>query len=89
MTDAVLIDEPFADPDDDAPGHGAGGPASASVTVSFGFWVFLLSDIVMFSALFAAHAVLAGHTAGGPYGASAVSSASRGSGNRPAAGQQL
>ena len=66
MTEAALIDEPFADSDDDAPGHGAGGPASASVTVSFGFWVFLLSDIVMFSALFAAHAVLASHTAGGP-----------------------
>ena len=36
--------------------------------VSFGFWVFLLSDIVMFSAFFAAHAVLAGETAGGPSG---------------------
>jgi cytochrome o ubiquinol oxidase subunit III len=52
----------------DARGHGEGGPASTFVIVSFGFWVFLLSDIVMFSALFAAHAVLQGHTAGGPTG---------------------
>ena len=44
----------------DAPGHGEGGPASKSVTVSFGFWIFLLSDIVMFSALFASFQVVAG-----------------------------
>jgi len=36
--------------------------------VGFGFWIFLLSDIVMFSAFFAAYAVLAGATAGGPSG---------------------
>lgn len=36
--------------------------------VGFGFWVFLLSDIVMFSALFAAYAVLVHATAGGPTG---------------------
>jgi cytochrome o ubiquinol oxidase subunit 3 len=51
-----------------APGHGDGGPAPIRIIVSFGFWVFLLSDIVMFSALFAAYAVLQGHTAGGPTG---------------------
>ena len=44
----------------DAPGHGEGGPASKSVTVSYGFWIFLLSDIVMFSAFFASYQVLAG-----------------------------
>jgi cytochrome o ubiquinol oxidase subunit 3 len=49
-------------------GRGEGGPASKRVIVGFGFWVFLLSDIVMFSAFFAAHAVLAGETAGGPSG---------------------
>jgi cytochrome o ubiquinol oxidase subunit 3 len=38
------------------------------VIVGFGFWIFLLSDIVMFSAFFAAHAVLATATAGGPSG---------------------
>jgi len=37
--------------------------------VAYGFWIFLLSDIVMFSALFAAYAVLSHATAGGPAGA--------------------
>lgn len=49
-------------------GHGAGGPASKRVIVGYGFWIFLLSDIVMFSAFFAAHAVLQNATAGGPSG---------------------
>ena len=52
-----------------ATGHGAGGPASRRVVVGYGFWIFLLSDIVMFSAFFAAHAVLQQATAGGPTGA--------------------
>ncbi|HEY7300543.1 MAG TPA: cytochrome (ubi)quinol oxidase subunit III [Xanthobacteraceae bacterium] len=51
-----------------ARGHGEGGPASKRVIVGYGFWIFLLSDIVMFSAFFAAHAVLATATAGGPAG---------------------
>jgi cytochrome o ubiquinol oxidase subunit III len=46
----------------DAPGRGGGGPAPKSIVVSFGFWVFLLSDIVMFSAFFAAFQVVAGAT---------------------------
>ena len=45
------------------------GPAPKRVVVGFGFWVLLLSDIVMFSALFAAYAVLVHATAGGPTGA--------------------
>ena len=48
------------------PGHGTGGPASKRIIVGFGFWIFLLSDIVMFAAFFAAYAVLAANTAGGP-----------------------
>src|SRR6516164_10298006 len=44
------------------------GPTPKRVVVGFGFWVFLLSDIVMFSALFAAYAVLVHATAGGPAG---------------------
>ena len=44
------------------------GPAPIHVVVAFGFWLFLLSDIVLFSALFAAYAVLSGQTAGGPTG---------------------
>jgi cytochrome o ubiquinol oxidase subunit 3 len=45
------------------------GPAPMRVVVGYGFWIFLLSDIVMFSALFASYAVLAKATAGGPSGA--------------------
>jgi cytochrome o ubiquinol oxidase subunit 3 len=44
------------------------GPAPVEIVVGFGFWLFLLSDIVIFSALFATYAVLAGRTAGGPDG---------------------
>jgi cytochrome o ubiquinol oxidase subunit III len=42
------------------------GPAPKRIVVGYGFWIFLLSDIVMFSALFASYAVLAKATAGGP-----------------------
>ncbi|MER8398034.1 cytochrome o ubiquinol oxidase subunit III [Mesorhizobium sp. M1348] len=52
-----------------APSHGDSGPAPIRIVVGYGFWIFLLSDIVMFSAFFAAYAVLAGKTAGGPSGA--------------------
>jgi cytochrome o ubiquinol oxidase subunit 3 len=54
--------------DDPARGHGAGGPAAKRVIVAYGFWIFLLSDIVMFSAFFASYAVLSGNTNGGPSG---------------------
>jgi cytochrome o ubiquinol oxidase subunit 3 len=54
-------------PGDDVP-PSARGPAPIRVVVGYGFWIFLLSDIVMFSAFFAAYAVLAGNTAGGPRG---------------------
>jgi cytochrome o ubiquinol oxidase subunit 3 len=52
-----------------APGHGEGGPADRRIVVGYGFWIFLLSDIVMFSAFFAAFAVLERGTASGPTGA--------------------
>ncbi len=45
------------------------GPASKRIITGYGFWIFLLSDIVMFSCFFAAYAVLQGQTAGGPSGA--------------------
>ena len=45
------------------------GPASKRIITGYGFWIFLLSDIVMFSCFFAAYAVLLGQTAGGPTGA--------------------
>jgi cytochrome o ubiquinol oxidase subunit III len=57
----------------DTPGEVAleseSGPAPKRIVVAYGFWIFLLSDIVMFSALFASYAVLASATAGGPSGA--------------------
>lgn len=34
--------------------------------VTFGFWVYLMTDCVLFASLFAAYAVLHGHTFGGP-----------------------
>ena len=43
-------------------------PASKRIIVGYGFWIFLLSDIIMFSAFFATYAVLSGETAGGPSG---------------------
>src|SRR6516164_997560 len=52
-----------------ARGRGGGGPAPKRVVVAYGFWIFILSDMVMFSALFAAYAVLRDNTAGGPTGA--------------------
>jgi cytochrome o ubiquinol oxidase subunit 3 len=51
-----------------ARGRGGGGPAPTRIVVAYGFWIFILSDIVMFSGLFAAYAVLSGNTAGGPTG---------------------
>src|SRR5262249_27582087 len=45
------------------------GPAPTRIVVAYGFWIFILSDIAMFSALFAAYAVLSGNTAGGSTGA--------------------
>jgi cytochrome o ubiquinol oxidase subunit 3 len=42
--------------------------ASKRIIVAYGFWIFLLSDIVMFSAFFATYAVLTNATAGGPSG---------------------
>ena len=56
-----------------ATGHGNAGPASKRVVVSYGFWLFVLSDIIMFSALFSTYAVLNSATAGGPSGAALFS----------------
>jgi cytochrome o ubiquinol oxidase subunit 3 len=47
-------------------GHGGTGPASKRIIVGYGFWIFLLSDFVLFACFFAAYAVLQGATAGGP-----------------------
>ena len=50
------------------PSASEAGPAPKRIIVAYGFWIFLLSDIVMFAALFAAYAVLVGATNGGPKG---------------------
>jgi cytochrome o ubiquinol oxidase subunit 3 len=44
------------------------GPAPRRIVTGYGFWIFILSDIIMFAALFATYAVLVGQTAGGPAG---------------------
>jgi len=70
MTIATTLDRPLIGvPAELARGRGGGGPAPKRIVVAYGFWIFILSDIIMFSALFAAYAVLAGNTAGGPTGA--------------------
>src|SRR5215510_11405023 len=68
MTMAAIDTVPAAVPTEIARGRGGGGPAPKRTVVAYGFWVFLLSDIIMFSGLFAAYAVLSGNTAGGPTG---------------------
>ena len=46
--------------------HAPGGLVAKRIITGYGFWIFLLSDIIMFSAFFATYAVLVGATAGGP-----------------------
>ena len=65
MNVAVTIDQI---PQDALPSASEAGPSPKRIVVAYGFWVFLLSDIIMFSALFASYAVLVRSTAGGPAG---------------------
>jgi cytochrome o ubiquinol oxidase subunit III len=69
MTIAALDTVPAGVPTELARGRGGGGPASTRTVVAYGFWIFLLSDFVLFSGLFSAYAVLSSNTAGGPTGA--------------------
>src|SRR5258705_100702 len=66
MNIAIAVDDI---PQEALTGASEAGPAPKRTVVAYGFWIFLLSDIVMFSALFAAYAVLSHATAGGPAGA--------------------
>jgi cytochrome o ubiquinol oxidase subunit III len=66
MNIAVAIDEVG---NKTSPDDGEAGPAPKRIVVAYGFWIFLLSDVVMSSALFASYAVLARATADGPSGA--------------------
>jgi cytochrome o ubiquinol oxidase subunit 3 len=69
MTVETIDRAPTAVPTELARGRGGGGPAPKRIVVAYGFWIFILSDMIMFSALFAAFAVLRSNTAGGPTGA--------------------
>jgi cytochrome o ubiquinol oxidase subunit III len=69
MTLAEMDRAPNEIPTELARGRGGGGPAPKRIVVAYGFWIFILSDMVMFSALFAAYAVLSGNIAGRPPGA--------------------
>jgi cytochrome o ubiquinol oxidase subunit 3 len=51
-----------------ATGVAHSGPAPKRIVTGYGFWIFILSDMVMFSAFFATYAVLLHQTAGGPSG---------------------
>ena len=59
-----------------SPDVGETGPAPKRIVVAYGFWIFLLSDVVMFAALFASYAVLTRANAGGPTGAQLFSQTS-------------
>jgi cytochrome o ubiquinol oxidase subunit 3 len=65
-TDFDLADGAFADVPVSV--HAERSVASRRIITAFGFWVFLLSDVVMFSAFFATYVVLVDMTAGGPSG---------------------
>jgi cytochrome o ubiquinol oxidase subunit 3 len=73
MNIAVAIDDARHEV---APAVREAGSTSKRTVVAYGFWIFLLSDIVMFSAFFATYAVLARATAGGPAGAELFSQTS-------------
>ena len=68
MTTVTIDKAPTTVPSRLPRGRGGGGPAPKRTVVAYGFWIFILSDMVMFSALFAAFAVLRRNTAGGPTG---------------------
>jgi cytochrome o ubiquinol oxidase subunit 3 len=77
MSDTALHPTPPADPyhighaaylRERTAEHAGLTPASQRIVVAYGFWIFLLSDVILFSSFFAAYAVLSGNTAGGPSG---------------------
>lgn len=50
------------------PMHGKHNETEDNDKVSFGFWIYLMTDLIMFSVLFACYAVLHNRTFGGPGG---------------------
>src|SRR4029078_7026975 len=63
-TEAPIVGLPRRASEDTGLGHR--GPESKSIVVPYGFWLFVLSDMVLFSALFATYASLSHATDGGP-----------------------
>src|SRR4051794_15376285 len=63
-TEAATIGLTHGGSEDTGLGHR--GPQSKSIVVPYGFWLFVLSDMVLFSALFATYATLVHATDGGP-----------------------
>jgi cytochrome o ubiquinol oxidase subunit III len=63
-TEAATIGLTHSGSEDTGLGHR--GPESKSIVVPYGFWLFVLSDMVLFSALFATYATLVHATDGGP-----------------------
>ena len=69
--------------------HAARDIASKRIIVGYGFWIFLLSDIVMFSAFFATYAVLVGRDRRRPEREGSVQPAQRRDRDRLPAAVQL
>ncbi len=63
-SEAVTIGLTHGGSEDTGLGHR--GPESKSIVIPYGFWLFVLSDMVLFSALFATYASLVHATDGGP-----------------------
>jgi cytochrome o ubiquinol oxidase subunit 3 len=63
-TEAATIGLTHGGSEDTGLGHR--GPESKSIVVPYGFWLFVLSDMVLFSALFASYGTLVYATDGGP-----------------------
>jgi cytochrome o ubiquinol oxidase subunit 3 len=63
-TEAATIGLTHSGSEDTGLGHR--GPESKNIVVPYGFWLFVLSDMVLFSALFATYASLVHATDGGP-----------------------
>jgi len=68
MTAVDATTDAYAGEPEHAVARSDAGPAPKRIVVAYGFWIFLLSDIVMFAAFFASYAVLVDATAGGPSG---------------------
>ena len=75
MNIAVAIDDDIRH--EALPSASEAGPAPKRIVVAYGFWIFLLSDIVMFAALFAALRGARARDGGRPSRRAAVQSSQR------------